>query len=398
MTKDIDKEIEKLKEREQETLLDAVVWNNVFVDKLIDAEMLERKGYLFRSEKNPVKVVLPNGQTFCSLTINDPEIGLFKAGAILQKNIKIDYGTLATNVKGNLLGNMVGNTAEETIDSLRDSLWVMGEKNGVITDTKRITVKKAEIQRTFRLDYPYGDYERPFKRIITNVPQKSRLTNVIKFGTNEDETTIEQTFYVNSHTSRKSENYRELKIYDKGKEVQERLGITFDDTWVRIELTLIGGKTIENAFGSRDLEIFTDSIIADYFNKQTQELIVKPYWKWKAKQDKELLKLLKEERAKNPKKWVDSCLYAILERNDIDGVPFVLGIDEIFNVIDQMGLERRAKSRTKKNFLIRAQRHKASLIYGYDARLQEVIDKLDVTECHTLSRKKCDTRNMLETK
>lgn len=398
MTKDIDKEIERLKEKERKPLVDAVIWNNVFVNELIDAEMLERKGYLFRSEKNPVKVVLPDGQTFCNLTINDPEIGLFKAGAILQKNTKIDYGTLATNVKGSLLGNMIGNTPEETIDSLRDSLWVMGEKSGVITDPTRITVKKAEIQRTFRLDYPYGDYERPFKRIITNVPQKSRLTNVIKFGTNEDETTTEQTFYVNSRTSRKSENYRELKIYDKGKEVQERLGITFDDTWVRIELTLIGGKTIENAFGSRDLQIFTDSIIADYFNKQMQELIIKPYWKWKAKRDKELLKLLKEERARNPKKWVDSCLYAILERNDIDGVPFVLGIDEIFNVIDQMGLERRVKSRAKKNFLIRTQRHKASLIYGYDARLQEVIDKLTVTECHTLSRKKCDTQNVLETK
>lgn len=399
MTKDIDKEIERLKEKERKPLLDAVIWGNVKINDLLDADMLESKGYLFRSEKNPVKVVLPDGQTFCSLTINDPEIGKFKAGAILQKNIKIEYGILATNIKGSPLGNMVGNTAEETIDSLRDSLQMMGEKCGVITDPTGITAKKAEIQRTFRLDDLYELYQRVLKLIFAIIPPKSRLTNTIKFGTNADGTTTEQTFYVNSRSSRKSENYRELKVYDKGKERQEHLGITFDDTWVRIELTLIGSKTIKNAFGSRDLEIFTDSIIADYFNSQMQELIIKPYWKWKAKRDKELLKLLKEERAKDSKKWIVSSLSKIINREVKNGgVPFVLGIDEILAAVDQMGLERRTKSRAKKNFLLYGQRNADALMQGDDTRLKEFIDKLDVTKCHISSRKKCDTQNMLETK
>ena len=258
MTEETKREIERLKDREQEPLLDAVIWGNVMINDLLGADMLERKGNLFCSEKNPVKVVLPDGQTFCSLTINDSTIGLFKAGAILQKNTKIDYGTLATNVKNSLLGNMIGNTAEETIESLRDSLQMMGEKYGVVIDPIGITIKKMEIQRTFRLDDLYELYQRILKLIFAIIPPKSRLTNIIKFGTNADGTTTEQTFYVNSRSSKKSENYRELKVYDKGKERQEHLGITFDDTWVRIELTLIGGKTIKNAFGSRDLEIFAD--------------------------------------------------------------------------------------------------------------------------------------------
>lgn len=375
MTKDTEKEIERLKEKEQKTLLDAVNWGNVMINDLLDADMLERKGNLFRSEKNPVKVVLPDGQTFCSLTINDSAIGLFKAGAILQKNTKIDYGTLAMNIRSSLLGNMIGNTAEETIESLRDSLQM------------------------FRLDDLYELYQRVFKLIFAIIPPKSRLTNTIKFGANTDGTTKEKTFYVNSRSSRKSENYRELKIYDKGKERQEHLGITFDDTWVRIELTLIGSKTIKNAFGSRGLEIFTDSIIADYFNSQMQELIIKPYYRWKMKRDKELLKLLKEQRTRDPKRWVNNSLVEILNREvSSGGVPFVLGIDEILAVVDQMGLERRTKSRAKKNFLLYGQRNADALMQCDDTRLKEFIDKLDVTECHISSRKKCDTQNMLETK
>lgn len=399
MTKDIDKEIERLKEKEWKPLVDAVNWGNVMINDLLDADMLESKGNLFRSEKNPVKVVLPDGSTFCSLTINDSTIGLFKAGAILQKNTKIDYGTLATNVKKSLLGNMIGNTSEETIESLRDSLQMLGEKYGIVIDPTGITIKKAEIQRTFRLDDLYELYQRVLKLIFAIIPPKSRLTNIIKFGANTDGTTTEQTFYVNSRSSRKSENYRELKVYDKGKERQEHLGITFDDTWVRIELTLIGGKTIKNAFGSRDLEIFTDSIIADYFNSQMQELIIKPYWKWKTKRDKELLKLLKEQRTRDPKRWVNNSLVEILNREvSSGGVPFVLGIDEILAAVDQMGLERRTKSRVKKSFLLLGQRNASVLMQGDDVRLNEFIDKLDVTECRVITSEKCDTQNMLETK
>ena len=79
MTEETKREIERLKEKEQKTLLDAVNWGGVMINDLLDADMLESKGNLFRSEKNPVKVILPNGQTFCSLTINDSTIGLFKA-------------------------------------------------------------------------------------------------------------------------------------------------------------------------------------------------------------------------------------------------------------------------------------------------------------------------------
>lgn len=399
MTEETKREIERLKDREQEPLLDAVIWGNVMINDLLGADMLERKGNLFCSEKNPVKVVLPDGQTFCSLTINDSTIGLFKAGAILQKNTKIDYGTLATNVKNSLLGNMIGNTAEETIESLRDSLQMMGEKYGVVIDPIGITIKKMEIQRTFRLDDLYELYQRILKLIFAIIPPKSRLTNIIKFGTNADGTTTEQTFYVNSRSSKKSENYRELKVYDKGKERQEHLGITFDDTWVRIELTLIGGKTIKNAFGSRDLEIFADSIIADYFNSQMQGLIIKPYWKWKAKRDKELLKLLKEQRKRDPKRWINNSLVEILNREvSSGGVPFVLGIDEILAAVDQMGLERRNKSRVKKSFLLLGQRNARALMQGDDTRLREFIDKLDVTKCRTITGEKCDTQKVIETK
>ena len=168
---------------------------------------------------------------------------------------------------------------------------------------------------------------------------------------------------------------------------------------MRIELTLIGGKTIKNAFGSRDLEIFADSIIADYFNSQMKELIIKPYWKWKMKRDKELLKLLKEQRKRDPKRWINNSLVEILNREvSSGGVPFVLGIDEILAAVDQMGLERRTKSRVKKSFLLLGQRNARALMQGDDTRLREFIDKLDVTKCRTITGEKCDTQKVIETK
>lgn len=399
MQNEIEKEIERLKEREQTPLLDAVSWGNVLVDGLSNPILLEKKGNLFRSDENPVAVRLKDGTTFCRIEITDPEIGVFKAGAILQGNNKIQYGNLHTTIKDNALWNMIGNTAEETIDSLRDRLRVLRTKYGVMTDLTRITLKKMEIQRTFRLDDSYERYQRVLKRIFCNFPPRSRFKNLIKFGKTEKETVIEETFYTNSYKNKKSENYREIKVYDKSKDMQKKLGIDFGESWVRLELTLIGRKTIENALGTRDLEVFLGAAIPEYFVNQMQELIVKPYYQWKKNRDKELLELLKEQRIRDPKRWVNDSLIAILNREvSSGGVPFVLGIDEILAVVDQMGLDRKTKSRVKKRFILLGYRNAGVLMNGDDVRMKELIDKLDATKCYVLVDEKCDTQNVIKTK
>ena len=79
-------------------------------------------------------------------------------------------------------------------------------------------------------------------------------------------------------------------------------------------------------------------------------------------------------------------------------MPFVLGIDEILAAVDQMGLERRTKSRVKKSFLLLGQRNARALMQGDDTRLKEFIAKLDVTQCRVITGEKCNTQNVLETK
>lgn len=184
-----------------------------------------------------------------------------------------------------------------------------------------------------------------------------------------------------------------VSIYNKSKQI--RGVIYLDGDCMRFEITLAGTQNIQSAFKTTKLYELTDEKINQYFAEQIDKLIVKPLDRWRAKRNAYLKKLIKSEREKDIYNWQVNVLRVLNTQENIHhGKPCLLDVSELYPIIDKIKDINR-KQRVKDRFLVQAEKYESIFCNRDDLKLQEIIDKLLVVECATLSEDCQDKDNIV---
>ena len=367
---------------EQTALLDKAVFSNISILEFQDMEGLIEKGIL-EINTSPVKYITAAGQEFNRLTIeNDGLIDRLVAGAKLMNGKYINYCILQTTVQKKEAGNLVGYTTGDYFDHLQMIAAHLAFDYGINVDFSDVSVKELEINRTFRLDNDFSEYHRVINLIMSNLP--SYLRNQMDYKQVKKDNTEYETYYAATKKNSKSDRYLLLKIYNKTKALEKIIVLT--DSYMRVEIRLIGSERVKRAFHTNRFAELTDEIINAYFDGQMQTMIVKPYRKWQEQQRKYLKKLIQEQRKDDIRHWQTNVL-RILQNQEIDQKrAVILDVGQLMDIVDTLQLSANRKYDVKSNFRKQAQKYETVFCSGDDRKMEELIEKLTAqdTEKYTV--------------
>lgn len=357
---------------EQTALLDKAVFSNISILEFQDMESLIEKGIL-EINTSPVKYITAVGQEFNRLTIeNDGLIDKLVAGAKLMNGKYINYCILQTTVKRKEAGNLVGYRTGDYFDHLQMIAAHLAFDYGIEVDFSDVSVKELEINRTFRLDNDFSEYHRVINLIMSNLP--SYLKNQMDYKHVGKDNTEFETYYAASKQNNKSDRYLLLKIYNKTRALQKIIVLT--DSFMRVEIRLIGSERVKRALNTNRFAEMTDEIINGYFDGQMQTMIVRPYRKWQEQQRKYLKKLMEQQRKDDIRHWQTNVL-RILQNQEIDQKrAVILDVGQLMDIVDTLKLSANRKYDVKSNFRKQAQKYETVFCNGDDRKMEELIEKL----------------------
>ena len=377
------------------TRLDKIGLKDGEIISIDDLEELKQRNVLFVNEKSKKsddeqntsdKYVTRSNQAFSYLRIKkDGEINQLKAG---KSGLGKQYVILQTNVCNGNISNLQGNTVKEYHEQIKRIEKKLQSNYGIQASFDNSTVNYIEINRTFRLEHDFNAYSRDIELILAEMP---RMNYVSEFGdTLLDDTYFEEKFnQIETHTvwnkrgKSKCKSFQMVSIYNKSKQI--RGVIYLDGDCMRFEITLVGVKNIQSAFKTTKFYELTDEKINQYFADQIDKLIVKPLDRWRSKRNAYLKKLIKSEREKDIYNWQVNVLRVLNTQENIHhGKPCLLDVSELYPIIDKIKDINR-KQRVKDRFLVQAEKYESIFCNRDDLKLQEIIDKLLVVECATLS-------------
>lgn len=367
---------------EQTALLDKAVFSNISILGFSNIENLIQRG-IVEINTSPVKYITAEGQEFNRLTIeNDGLIDRLVAGAKLMNGKYINYCILQTTVQKKEAGNLVGYTTGDYFDHLQMIAAHLAFDYGIEVDFSDVSVKELEINRTFRLDNDFSEYHRVINLIMSNLP--SYLRNQMDYKHVAKDNTEFETYYAASKQNNKSDRYLLLKIYNKTRALQKI--IVLRDSFMRVEIRLIGSERVKRALHTNRFAELTDEIINAYFDGQMQNMIVRPYRRWQEQQRKYLKKLMEQQRKDDIRHWQTNVL-RILQNQEIDQKrAVILDVGQLMDIVDTLKLSANRKYDVKSNFRKQAQKYETVFYNGDDRKMEELIEKLTAqdTEKYTV--------------
>lgn len=376
--------------KEKTALLDKIIFGNIEILGLENPDSLIRREIIEQSNSK-VNYTMADGDSFTRLTIKDDGVidSLF-AGSKLIGGKKVDYCNLETTIKDEKTGNLQCYTVGDYFDHLCVIQHHLETEYGIFTDFSDISIKEIEVNRTFKLNGNFEDYHRVINLIMTNLP--TYLKNQMDWKKVEKGASEYQTYYATSQRSNKSKRFLLFKIYNKTKSVEKIVLLT--DSYMRVEIRLVGTEKIKKALGTNRFAELTDQLINEYFDEQIQKMIVKPFEKWRIERDKYLLKLMKEQRELDIRHWQSNVL-RILQNEEIAGKrPVLLDIEELIPLVNKLDLKANRRCDVKRNFRRQSKKFETVFCNHDDAKMIEIIEKLTIkdtakhtvkTECNTVT-------------
>ena len=182
------------------------------------------------------------------------------------------------------------------------------------------------------------------------------------------------TYYARTGKNNKSDRYLLFKIYDKTRSVENT--ITLTDSYMRIELRLVGAEKIARDLGTNVFSEITDQIINEYFDKQMQKLIIQPIKKWKAQRDKMVVALMKEKQEQDIKHWQVNTLLTLSSMENEQYCPVLLDVSELMELVPQVVTGRKLRYKAKTNFRTKARKNAECFCRNDDKKLAEILSKV----------------------
>lgn len=362
--------------KEETALLDKIIFGNIQIVGFEDMDYLVGHEIVQRGSAK-AKYVTSTGQTFDRLAIeNDGVIGKMVAGSKIFKGRRTDYCHLECAVRNEGIGNLRCYSVQDYLGYLQDIEEHLANNYGIYVDFSDVTLKEVEINRTFRLQGDFSDYHRVITLMMSNLP--SYLKNQMDYKKNLKNDVEYQTYYSTSQTSNKSKRYLLFKIYNKTKALEHIVLLT--DSYMRVELRLVGSEKVKKSLGTNKFAELTDQIINDYFDGQVQKLIVNPLKKWKQSRDKYLVQLMNKQRQEDIRHWQTNVL-RILQNEEIQKKhAILLDIEELIPLVDKLNLNPKRKSDVRKNFRRQAQKYETVFCAGDHLKLDEILRKLTIKD------------------
>lgn len=369
----------KLKIKEKTALLDQMMFGNVQIVGFDDLKKLEKSGVVEQTTAK-VKYITATGQEFTRLLIErDGVINRMIAGSKLIKGKRIDYCNLSVSVGNKETGNLMCLTRDEYMGKLQKIEEHLKNQYGIHVDLSDITMKEIEINRTFKLNEDFEKYHRVINLMMCNLPKN--LKQQSEYKKVNDGIATHESYYASSKTGKaknKVTRYLELKIYDKTKAVEKIILLT--DSFMRVEFRLVGAEKIKRSLKVSKFVDLTDAIINDYFAKQTENIIVQPFEKWKIQRDKEVVELMKEWRSKDMNHWQTSVLRSLMNREITEKKAVLLDIKELLPLVNRVITKANRRYDVKHNFVKQAEKIETVFCNDDHLKMEEIIEKLTATD------------------
>lgn len=362
--------------QERTALLDKIVFGNIQILQFADMkDLIDRE--IVEVSTSKVKYVTASGEEFSTLLIEqDGVIDKMKAGSMMSKGKKVDYCSLETTVGNEEFGNLYCYTFDDYIGKLMTIQDHLEAEYGIVADLSDMTVKEIEINRTFRLNGDFEQYHRVLNLIMTNLP--SQFRNQSDWKKVEKGSSRYQTYCATSSRTQKSKRYMLFKIYDKTAALEQTIVLT--DSYMRVELRLIGAEKVKKALHTNRFFEMSDELFNSYFDDQMYKLIQKPLSKWKSTRDKKLLELIKGERSRDIRHWQTNVLRILQNEEIAQKRPVLLDIEELIPLIDKLDLSANRKWDVKNNFRKQAKKYESVFCNNDHLKLDEIIQKITVKD------------------
>ncbi|WP_066713161.1 hypothetical protein [Clostridium sp. Marseille-P299] len=282
--------------------------------------------------------ILDSGEMFSYLKIIDNKVfSDFIAGVKICKGAKKEYAKISLTIRNNLQNK----TCAEYKDFLKEVFLYLENEYGIFVDYSKVKFCEIEINLTFNLkNGSFKDYRRTLLMMIRNAPRdryarksniKNKKSNITYCTFYEADKQLQedklQTLYVGNKEI-------ELKIYDKGKQLANKLGTNMPSNLARIEYTLKTERKIRNALKTTNVRDIYDKQIKDYFLVQFNEDVTKQLKKWRINNRKKLKKLVTKHFNTNDKRgWISNMFREIRTYESIKSVPLLFDVNDLEPII-----------------------------------------------------------------
>jgi hypothetical protein len=366
--------------REKTALLDQLEVGGITILDFENFEELIKKN-IVEVSTSKVRYRTLTGQEFTRLNIEkDSLIDKMVAGSKVMGNKKIDYCNISTTIKDNEVGNLACYTVSDYVEQFMEIQKWLKNQYGIEADFSDMTLKEIEINRTFKLDNDFEAYHRIIQLIMTNLPNYMR--NQMDYREVTKGSSEYQTYYATSKATNKSKRYLLFKIYNKTKAIENIILLT--DSFMRVELKLVGAEKIKKALGTNRFAELTDKLINEYFDNQIQKMIMQPYQRWQKERNKYLVELMKDQH-NNSYHWITNTL-RILQDNEIrQKKPILLDIEELIPLVNKI-ISPKKRNDIKHTFRTQAQQYEKAFCNNDNLKMLEIIEKLTSKEEPTLNQ------------
>ena len=365
--------MEKYAVREKVALLDKATFNKIRIKSIRNMEALQEREIVTVKQKSKANYITESGQEFSSLQIKgDGLIDKMVAGCKILGNNRIDYCNLSVTIRredGTNLNCYTVAEYKEHLEAIRQHLM---DEYGIEACFDDVALKEVEINKTFRLEHDFREYRRVLELIMWNLPSIFTQSAEFRQRLKTDEAFNTGTYYASTRKSKRSDHYLLFKVYDKTRSVEQVIMLT--DSYMRVELKLIGADKIERDLGTKLFMELTAEAVNDYFSEKMQKLIIQPYEAWKVERDKFVLDVMKSQLQSNQHHWIVDTLRILTDQSLKENCPVLLDVGELMPLIDQVITgDRKKRYKIKKAFRRQAVKYETVLCNGDDLKMSEIV-------------------------
>ena len=352
-----------------------MILSNIEILEIRDTEKLLNMGVIEPATKNGINYTTINGEKFKRINIeNDSVIHRFFCGAKLFKGKVSRYCHLTTIIRGDNNTNLQCYSVEDYYDYLAQIIDHLDQRYGIIVDVSDVRIKEIEINKTIELYRPFEEYHRPLQLMFQNLPHTFHSTLTGANRDSAEDRQITRSYSARTNKTPKSKHYMICSIYDKSKQLEQK--ITIEKNYLRLEIRLVGASKIKRELGTDSFAELTDELLCMFLQEQIEKLFVKPHEKWEQSRDKLLSRIIKEERKKN-KHWIVNTLRRLQDLEIQNQKPYVLDIHEILLVFSIISDDtKKRQNEIIKQFLEQANKYEKSMVQNDHDKIEELFEKL----------------------
>ncbi|MBC5688692.1 hypothetical protein H8S37_07075 [Mediterraneibacter sp. NSJ-55] len=309
--------------------------------KSLDFKKLRKHQSVTLEEHGDIEHQLENGSSFAKLKITDNKyFGTFFIGTQKRNTSYILYTRMDITIQDRNYGNLCNSTMVQYKERLIQIQQYLSDEYGIIVDISELRLSTLEINCTFEIKHYFHKYHRALNLMMYNLPDTYGKISEYK---KKDKTNVRfesETFY-------RGNQRMQIKIYDKKRQLHDAGICSIDQHVMRIEFVLKTAAKIKEVFGTNKVNLFTDSMITNFYNYQFYKLFVHKYQIWRQHNSQFLHQMIIKHKKNSPKNWQRNLLTECRNIELQNRIPVILEIEDLFEqikLLDKSGHYARTKT------------------------------------------------------